>query len=243
MTADLPLSFHLTDSEQTEQFGEVLGDLLRSKDAHSGCVLLLLSGELGAGKTTLVRGLAEGLGADASTVASPTFVLRMDHRSSERMLIHLDAWRMTLADLDSIGFDELLSSEAVVALEWPERLADALPARGICVRLEHAPSSEEDGDVGRCLTIDAFGVHALQRQRLSEGLQLLVRAAQIKPLVCPVCGGVPAAGESSLAPFCSSRCKLVDLGDWLFMRHRIAGTATDAMDQDQAHDASSESSS
>jgi tRNA threonylcarbamoyladenosine biosynthesis protein TsaE len=111
--------FHLRDSVATEQLGEVLGDLLRSIDAHPGAITLLLSGDLGAGKTTLVRGIARGMGADDTAVASPTFTLRMDHRGETRTLAHIDAWRIGPHDLESIGMDELLAQSGVIAVEWP----------------------------------------------------------------------------------------------------------------------------
>jgi tRNA threonylcarbamoyladenosine biosynthesis protein TsaE len=226
---NLPLSFHLRDSEETEQFGAVLGDLLRSRSAHPGAVAILLSGELGAGKTTLTRGLARGLGADDTSIASPTFTLRMDHRGGERALAHIDAWRIGSDDLESLGFDELLAGDAVVAIEWPERLADALPARNLRIRIEHAQGSGGDAEPSRTLTIDAAGFDDRERRRIAEGLVILVRAPRITPPACPVCGK-PPAGEPH-APFCSQRCRMADLGDWLLMRHRIEGPETPEFDE------------
>ncbi len=237
-----PISFHLRSAEETEQFGAVLGDLLRSRAAHPGAIAILLSGELGAGKTTFVRGLAEGLGADGGAVASPTFTMRMDHRG-ERGLAHIDAWRLQSGELEGIGFDELLEGDGIVAIEWPERIASALPARHIRLRLEHAAPQEEDGEAGRTATIDATTLGARESARIGEGLSLLVRAPRISTPSCPVCGKLlaveglgasPPAGESraaqagesidpTSAPFCSPRCRLADLGDWLMMRHRIVG--------------------
>lgn len=228
----LPLAFHLRDRESTEQFGEVLGDLLRSTSAHPGAIALLLSGELGAGKTTFVRGLARGLGAEAGAVASPTFTLRMDH-AGERALIHVDAWRMRDGDAESIGLDEALASGAVVAIEWPERIVDALPRRNLRVRLEHADPLEEGAEPGRVATISAAGVSETEARRLAEGLVLLVRAPRVAAPVCPSCGRELAGerqGSGAFAPFCSERCRKADLGDWLTMRHRIAGPDTPEVD-------------
>ncbi len=229
----LPLSFHLRGQDATEQFGEVLGDLLRSTSAHPRAIALLLSGELGAGKTTFVRGLARGLGAEAGAVASPTFTLRMDH-AGDRALVHVDAWRMLAGDADSIGLDEALSGNAIVAIEWPERIAEALPERNIRVLLEHADPLEDGADPGRVATISAAGLSDGESRRLAEGLALLVRAPQVAPPVCPSCGReLPVGGQGSgaSAPFCSERCRKADLGDWLSMRHRIAGSSEPEIDE------------
>lgn len=228
----LPLSFHLRDQDSTEQFGEVLGDLLRSTSAHPRGIALLLSGELGAGKTTLVRGLARGLGAEAGAVASPTFTLRMDH-AGDRPLVHVDAWRILAGDAESIGLDEALASDSIVAIEWPERIAEALPQRNLRVRLEHADPLEEGADPGRVATISAPGLSDAENRRLAEGLALLVRAPQVAAPVCPSCGRELAderRGSDEFAPFCSDRCRKADLGDWLLMRHRIAGPETPEVD-------------
>ncbi|MFM7050852.1 MAG: tRNA (adenosine(37)-N6)-threonylcarbamoyltransferase complex ATPase subunit type 1 TsaE [Planctomycetota bacterium] len=228
---NLPLSFHLRTSDETEQFGAVLGDLLRSRSAHRGAIAVLLSGELGAGKTTFTRGLARGLGADEGAVASPTFTLRMDHAGGERPLAHIDAWRIGADDLDALGFDELLAGDGVIAIEWPERLAAALPSRHLRIRLEHAQGGggASSDEPTRTVTIDAAGFDDRERRRIAEGLALLVRAPRITPPACPVCGR-PPAGETH-APFCSPRCRLADLGDWLLMRHRIEGAETPEFDE------------
>ncbi|MEI7876573.1 MAG: tRNA (adenosine(37)-N6)-threonylcarbamoyltransferase complex ATPase subunit type 1 TsaE [Planctomycetota bacterium] len=242
---NLPLTFHLRDCEQTEQFGSVLGELLRSTSAHPGAIVVLLSGDLGAGKTTLVRGLANGLGADDTSVASPTFTLRMDHRGCDRPLVHIDAWRIGPGDLESIGFDELLAGNAVIAVEWPERLADALPDRSIRLRIEHAQALEikamgasaqvgeldEENQTERSVVVDAVGFDDRQRRRIGEGLSLLVKGSLIPLPCCPVCGKPPAGESSPQAPFCSPRCKLADLGDWLLMRHRIEGNDAPEIDE------------
>jgi len=226
-----PLAFHLRVREDTEQFGAVLGELLRSKSAHPAPACILLSGDLGAGKTTFVRGLAHGLGADDGAVASPTFTIRMDHRGPDRDLAHIDAWRIGPADLESIGFDELLAGDAVVAIEWPEQLAGHLPARHLRVRLEHADPVEEDAEPGRTVTIDGCCFSDAEQRRIAEALCLLSRAPRISLPCCPVCGRRPAGESAVHAPFCSPRCKLADLGDWLLMRHRIAGTDTPEFDE------------
>ena len=100
--------------------------------------VLCLSGQLGAGKTTLVKGLAEGLGvATAAEVTSPTF-LRMSRFDGPPDLVHVDAYRMTGADdAVELGLDEDLAGGAVVAVEWPEMIAGALPVDRLTLHLEH----------------------------------------------------------------------------------------------------------
>jgi tRNA threonylcarbamoyladenosine biosynthesis protein TsaE len=104
-------------------------------------LILLLSGELGAGKTAFVRGLAQGLGVDPSEVTSPTFTLVHEYRGGRLPLIHVDLYRLERAELDEIGLDDDLAARGVVAIEWPERLG-RLPVGAISVRIDDTGGDE-----------------------------------------------------------------------------------------------------
>ena len=104
----------------TLRLGRRLGGLLLPGD------FVALGGGLGAGKTRLVRGVAEGAGAEAAT--SPTFALVHVYRGGRVLLQHLDLYRLSgPADLFALGFDDLLAEPAATLCEWPERAAAALP--------------------------------------------------------------------------------------------------------------------
>lgn len=98
-------------------------------------VVLLLSGELGSGKTTFVRGLAKGLGIDPEEVTSPTFTLVHEYRGGRLPLVHVDLYRLERGDLDEIGLDADLASRGVLAVEWAERLSRS-PRGAILVAIE-----------------------------------------------------------------------------------------------------------
>lgn len=99
---------------------------------------MLLSGELGSGKTTFVRGLARGLGADASEVASPTFVLLTSY-PGRLTLHHADLYRLKGdGDERELGLEELPGPRGVLAVEWAERLSEPPWARAVRVDLQHA---------------------------------------------------------------------------------------------------------
>jgi tRNA threonylcarbamoyladenosine biosynthesis protein TsaE len=103
--------------------------------------VLLLSGDLGAGKTAFVRGLAEGLGIDPDVVTSPTFTLVHEYRGGRLPLVHVDLYRLDAADLAEIGLDEDLAAAGVAAVEWPERLTRAVPG-AVLIRIDDAGGDE-----------------------------------------------------------------------------------------------------
>jgi len=112
---------HTTKSEgETAAIARAL-----AADLKAGAVLLL-SGNLGAGKTAFVRGLAEGLGVNPSEVSSPTFTLVHEYRGGRLTLYHVDLYRLDRAATDDLGLDELGVADGVLAIEWPDRLTHAL---------------------------------------------------------------------------------------------------------------------
>ncbi|MCA9880079.1 MAG: tRNA (adenosine(37)-N6)-threonylcarbamoyltransferase complex ATPase subunit type 1 TsaE [Thermomicrobiales bacterium] len=131
------LQFASPSGEQTEYLGEVLGAWLRPGD------IVLLHGDLGAGKTTLTKGIARALGV-TGTVSSPSFALVNEYALPTLRLLHLDLYRLDdPGELESIGFGELTSAEdAIVVIEWPERAGGALPDRYLLVEVAHAGEGE-----------------------------------------------------------------------------------------------------
>ncbi len=104
--------------------------------------VLLLYGDLGAGKTAFVRGLAEGLGVERDEVSSPTFTLIQEYRGGRLPLFHVDLYRIEdPREFDELGLDEI-AEDGVLAIEWAEKLAARLkPSRYVSVHIEHG-----DGD-------------------------------------------------------------------------------------------------
>jgi tRNA threonylcarbamoyladenosine biosynthesis protein TsaE len=125
------LEFVSRSPEQTRRLGIRLGALLRPGD------LLCLSGDLGAGKTTLVQGLAQGWGS-LNQVSSPTFVLCNEyHRADGRLLYHLDAYRLAnSAEAMDLDLDYMMENGAM-AVEWPERILAALPPQRLWLKLRY----------------------------------------------------------------------------------------------------------
>ncbi len=135
--------------EQTREAARELGALLRGGDA------LALSGELGAGKTCFVQGLALGLGvAPEVPVTSPTFTLVGQYPGRVEMR-HADFYRVeTYARLEAAGFEDLLDEHGVLVVEWPERFPEALPSGRLEIRIEVVAETE------RRLHVRALGPRA-----------------------------------------------------------------------------------
>lgn len=125
-----------THSEvETAAEGRRFADTLRGGD------VLLLSGDLGAGKTAFVRGLADGLGIDPKDVTSPTFTLVQEYRSGRLTLFHVDLYRLKPIEVDDLGLEDMALEGGVLAIEWPDRLPRAFE-QVVRINFTHG-----DGDV------------------------------------------------------------------------------------------------
>jgi len=89
--------------------------------------VVLLSGNLGAGKTAFVRGLASGLGIAPAEVSSPTFTLVHEYRGGRLTLYHADLYRLERTATDELGLEEIGVADGVLAIEWPDRLTHRMP--------------------------------------------------------------------------------------------------------------------
>ena len=126
-----------------------VGELL-AKACHDALVFYLY-GELGAGKTTLVRGFMRGMGYSAA-VKSPTYTLIEPYEVGARHLYHLDLYRVRdAAELDYLGLRELQDSNAILLVEWPERGEGFLPPADILLKIDYAAE-------GRHLSLEARSV-------------------------------------------------------------------------------------
>ncbi len=146
----------LRSPDETRALGRRLGALLRRGD------FVALIGELGAGKTLLVRGAAEGAGVSGGA-SSPSFALVNLYRSGRVALQHVDLYRLSgPAELFALGFEDLLAEPAATLCEWADRAGPALPDDRLEVRLETTGPEE------RRATFIARGARA---QQLLEELQ------------------------------------------------------------------------
>jgi tRNA threonylcarbamoyladenosine biosynthesis protein TsaE len=126
----LAQSYTTHSEEETQNLAGQLASTLAAGD------VLLLSGNLGAGKTAFVRGLAEGLGIDPEEVSSPTFTLIHEYRGGRLALYHADLYRLERAATEDIGLEETGVSDGVLTIEWPDRLTHAIPgARAIAIEI------------------------------------------------------------------------------------------------------------
>jgi len=117
---------HLTASEEeTHTVGFEMAAGLKAGD------VVLLSGDLGAGKTAFVRGLAAGLGADPDEVSSPTFTLVHEYRGGRVTLYHADLYRLKRTGTEELGLEERAVAGGVLAIEWPDRLTRPIQAARI----------------------------------------------------------------------------------------------------------------
>jgi tRNA threonylcarbamoyladenosine biosynthesis protein TsaE len=110
--------------------------------------VVLLSGDLGAGKTAFVRGMAEGLGIDPAEVSSPTFTLIQEYRGGRLPLFHVDLYRLKSIEVEDLGLDDEAMERGVTAIEWPDRLPRPVEGQ-IRVHIEHTGECERRLKIAR----------------------------------------------------------------------------------------------
>ena len=132
------MDFFSRSPEQTRRIGMGLGGALQPGD------LICLQGDLGAGKTTFVQGIAQGWGS-LDSVSSPTFILvNMYRRANGSQLFHMDAYRLdSTPEAEELDLDSMLAESALI-IEWPERMDGLIPAERLWVELEHVADEERE---------------------------------------------------------------------------------------------------
>lgn len=130
-------------AEETIAFGRKLAAEL------SPPLIVLLRGDLGAGKTTLVKGIAEGYqAASADDVTSPTFTLVHEYRGPHVTLYHIDLYRIeTLSQLETLGLDDLIAADSILLIEWGDKFPHLYRDRDLEIILERA------GETGRSIQV------------------------------------------------------------------------------------------
>jgi tRNA threonylcarbamoyladenosine biosynthesis protein TsaE len=210
MNGDIRTSWqgYSSQIERTIAIGRAIGD-----HAQGGDVIALI-GELGAGKTQLTKGIAAAMGIDERAVSSPTFVLMHEHEPADEgpVLVHVDAYRVnSVAEIEGAGFDGEGQPDAVTVVEWADRISDALGLDRLVVRIDH------DGD-GRLVDVTAHGDWLVRMDDLAVALDRALGQPAAAP--CPICKK-PVRDDAQTFPFCSKRCRTIDLGKWLGGDYRI----------------------
>ena len=131
-TSNLSWKLISTSHQHTDRLGQVIGRVLRGGET------IALYGPLGAGKTALVRGIAQGLGASPTAISSPTFVVIHEYDQGRLPLAHVDLYRIRSSrELESTGLIEYFSGQTVTAIEWADKGLAALPLDRIEIDLNH----------------------------------------------------------------------------------------------------------
>lgn len=140
-----------TTAQQTEDIGLKLASLVTPND------VILLDGDLGAGKTTLTKGLAQGLGIKRY-VKSPTFTIIHEYHEGRLPLYHMDVYRLEDGGGDDLGWDEYFFGGGVSVIEWSQYIQDYLPDTFLRIKLERRDEQADE----RQLTFQAQGTHYQQ---------------------------------------------------------------------------------
>jgi tRNA threonylcarbamoyladenosine biosynthesis protein TsaE len=137
-------TFTTHSAEETTELGRKL-----AAEIKPGSVVLL-RGELGAGKTTMVKGIAEGFNAaEAAAVTSPTFTLIHEYRGPEMTVYHIDLYRIdTQRELDTLAIDDLMDTNSILLIEWGEKFERFVKGRDVEIVLEHRGGDERAVKIG-----------------------------------------------------------------------------------------------
>lgn len=155
------LKIRLKNTNETLKLGEIIG-----KSLNPGSIIALV-GDLGAGKTVLVKGIAKGLGVDEEP-NSPTFVI-MNRYEGRIPLYHFDLYRVSSEEeLFGIGYDEFFFGEGVAAVEWADRVQNVFPEHTIKIEIKIPEPSSEDSETIRDISIEGTSKWVLSFKNTAE---------------------------------------------------------------------------
>ncbi len=136
------IEFKTINAEETKKIGLIIG---RFAFANG---LILLTGDLGAGKTTLTGGIAKGLGIDEK-ISSPTFNILKCYFKARIPLFHIDAYRLEDGTVKDIGLEEFIDGDGLCVIEWPNYIKDLIPNSYLSINIQHVK------DDIRCFKIES----------------------------------------------------------------------------------------
>lgn len=143
------LKVEMNDPKATIKLGEKLAPLLKAPD------VILLDGDLGAGKTTFTKGIAKGLGIKRP-ILSPTYVIIREYKSGRLPLYHMDAYRLDDGSGEELGLEEYFNGDGINVVEWSKFIASELPKQHLRIIFRR---DDAKGDNYRTLTFDPQGDH------------------------------------------------------------------------------------
>lgn len=193
--------------DATARLAADLSVVLRAGD------VVRLDGDMGAGKTTLVRSIAGAMGVNPDAVSSPTYVLMNIYDAGEGRppIAHLDCYRLSSEeDLDALGWDRVADGRSIILVEWAERIERALPPS--TARVAITPTGEHS----RLFTLEL--PEAWEQRAGFPGLETP------PDTTCPITGR-PVRGDSPTWPFFDERARMVDLHGWISEKYMISRPA------------------
>ena len=143
-------TFKINDAATTQTLGQQLGKIVSAGD------VILLDGDLGAGKTTFTKGIALGLGIERN-IKSPTFTIIREYKTGRLPLYHMDVYRLEDGGGDELGLDEYFNGNGVCVVEWSQFVASELPKNYLKIAFKRDDSNLDS--TNRTISITAIGTH------------------------------------------------------------------------------------